>query len=437
MVVLIIWGAKRRWAWAGQFFVIWILLEGAARKWIPGLGKPGYFIGHLILAGAYLGYLFDRLPQGKPLFPTTPFNWILLALFGWGMLEIFNAGELGILVWLLGMITYFFYAPLVYLVPYAFPSKEKLLVFLKIFTLMCLPLLLVGVVQYYSPGSSWINKVPWGDWEDHVYFAGQHVRISSTFGNNGAYAVFLPFLVLLVLYLLSLKRLSKKWSILLYVILGGAFLNALMTGSRHTVAFTLIVFILYIILSGMLSLEDVSRLLPRLVVGGLVVLLFFSMTTTGQDAIDSFRYRGVEDVGGRLKTYSHFYRFESLAGIFGIGIGATFQGNQQISDARIATGTHAEVERIFVELGPIGFALAYGLRVVVLWQLWLLYRRLHDRELRLLALVGFLYLLQVFHGSMVYNYVANKLFWFIAGFILLLPRLDQIQIKKKSCPLPG
>jgi len=436
--VLVLWLSNRYWRQAVLVFVIWILFEGAFRKWVPGMGKAGFFLGHMILAGAYLGFLSQRGRRGGRLIPSAPFNVILLALFLWGMVELLNTGDLGILVWLLGMVTYFYYVPLAYLVPEVFPSKKKLIAFLELFCLATLPLLVLGIIQYYSPGSSWLNSQPWGG-NKYIYYTGGHVRITSTFASVGAYAVFLPFLVLTSVCLLSLKRLSKKLTIVFYAILSGAFLNVFMTGCRSAVGYSIILPLLYLLLSGTISMSAIRRLAPRIAIGGALIFMMLTLTSMGQNAVRSLQARGFEDIPLRLEWDATFYRFNDRISFMGTGIGSTYQGRQEITDG--ATGVpreaHDEVERVLVEIGPLGFALAYGLRAVVFWQLWLLVRRLRDQDLRHLALAGCLFAAVMFQAPMILNYVNHKLFWFVAGWLLLLPKLDAQSCLKHPCVGPG
>jgi hypothetical protein len=430
VATIIVLVALAQWQRAVLFFMMWFLVEGAVRKWVPGLGKAGFFIGHLIIGGAYLGYLNDRLRRGARLIPPAPFNWVLLALLVWGTLQVVNPASLGISVWLLGMVTYFFFIPLAYMIPAVFPSKQRLLSFLEWFTFACIPILVLGVIQYYLPVSSILNVLPWGGVQAAA-FVGRHVRISATFANSGAYAVFLTFLILLTLYLISLKGRSRKSLIVLYFVLSGAFLNAFMTGSRGAVGFAVISGAMFVVLSGMISLSTLRWWLPRLITAAIFLIVIFTQTAMGREAIMSLQSRGTRDIGERLSLAMKFYRFAPMAGLMGIGLGATYQGRQEIAEGEVAPGTHDEIDRIFVELGPIGFLLAYGLRFVIVWQFWLLFRRLQDHELRLLALIGFLYGLSTLNGSLVFNYVVQKLFWFDAGLLLLLPRLDSASPSRK------
>jgi hypothetical protein len=77
-----------------------------------------------------------------------------------------------------------------------------------------------------------------------------------------------------------------------------------------------------------------------------------------------------------------------------------------------------------LELGAAGFLIWYGIKLYLIWALWRTRSRLHDPFLKNLALAAFLAHSIQITGQTVVNHTANFYFWFMAGFIFLLPRLD-------------
>jgi hypothetical protein len=93
----------------------------------------------------------------------------------------------------------------------------------------------------------------------------------------------------------------------------------------------------------------------------------------------------------------------------------------------IPTYYEAEMGRVALELGPIGFGLWYGLRVSLLISLWLVFRKLKRPFLRELALAAFLIHAIQINGHLVFHHTFSVYYWFLSGFIFLLPRLEQME----------
>ena len=81
----------------------------------------------------------------------------------------------------------------------------------------------------------------------------------------------------------------------------------------------------------------------------------------------------------------------------------------------------------------LDIVLVYSLRFMILIQLWILYRRLRDRDLKILALGAFVFQLQFMHfNSLVYNLTSGAYYWFFTGFLFLLPKLERIQAEQRN-----
>ena len=92
--------------------------------------------------------------------------------------------------------------------------------------------------------------------------------------------------------------------------------------------------------------------------------------------------------------------------------------------------SEGEVGKIMLELGWFGFVLWYVMRIAIIVALWRTYRSIKSLLLRQLALTAFL-----IHGVMISMHMVFLssfmiYYWFLAGFIYLLPKLDELQTKK-------
>jgi hypothetical protein len=93
----------------------------------------------------------------------------------------------------------------------------------------------------------------------------------------------------------------------------------------------------------------------------------------------------------------------------------------------IPTYYEAEMGRIALELGPIGFLFWYGLRVSLIIALMSTFWKLKRPFLRQLALTAFLIQAIQLNGQLVFHHTFSIYYWFLSSFIFLLPRLEQIE----------
>jgi hypothetical protein len=87
----------------------------------------------------------------------------------------------------------------------------------------------------------------------------------------------------------------------------------------------------------------------------------------------------------------------------------------------------AEMGRIALELGPIGFLFWYGLRVSLAMALLRNFWKLKRPFLRQLSLAASLIQAIQITGLLVFHHTFLVHYWFLSGFIFLLPRLEQLE----------
>ena len=87
-----------------------------------------------------------------------------------------------------------------------------------------------------------------------------------------------------------------------------------------------------------------------------------------------------------------------------------------------------EPQRVMFELGPLGFLVWYALRIMLIIALWRTHTKCRVPLYRELALTGCLVHLIGFPGQMVFQITFLVYYWFLAGFIFLLPRLERIEM---------
>src|SRR4029079_12790541 len=189
--------------WRPALFGVFVLLvfEGALRKWaFPWAQAQLYLVKDVILLGAYLGFLLERR-KGRPLADAGLIKIVLVVAFAFGCIEVFNPYSPSVLVGLMGLKTYFLYAPLAFILPYAFKSREHLLSLIRYYLLIAVPVAILGFVQVAAGPDSFLNTyVSYDETAAAGVRFGQDndlVRTSGTFSYISGYTTFLTFIAFL------------------------------------------------------------------------------------------------------------------------------------------------------------------------------------------------------------------------------------------------
>ena len=158
--------------------------------------------------------------------------------------------------------------------------------------------------------------------------------------------------------------------------------------------------------------------------------------------IAAFEHRFSESGDLRWRILSAFFApitHMEYSGLFGFGTGSTYQGSGPLRQmfglpegTPIPVWVEGEPERIMLELGPIGFIAWYFMRLRIIVALWQTFTRLTLPLLRELALTAFLVHLILFLGQMVFHITFLVYFWFLAGFIFLLPQLEWLELNRRK-----
>jgi hypothetical protein len=430
----------RRWRQAVRFGLVLLIFEGALRKWVfPGAQDLIYFAKDVFFLGSYIGFLSEwpRLRVKPPLI--APLNAALVVAALWGLLEVLNPNLPNLLVGILGFKAYFFYAPLLFVLPAAFDSDADLARFLRRYAVIATPVGLLAVAQFFSPAGSALNAYAWGG-SDTAYIAtfgtSEFVRVTGTFSFITGFTSYLQATAVLCLALLGVVRWRMRGNLLLYLATGMVLLGMMMSGSRGPVLMLCLIFPFYWWLA--VAREGASgATFGRLLLG--VGLLAAFLLYAGTDALNAFYGRavgsGASDVAQRLASpFLAPLAIIPQAGLLGMGIGSTHQTAMAVTHGIPPYSwlhgmvTEVETGRIVVEIGAIGFLLIYFLRVLLtLFALRQVFR-LRTRFHRALATAAFLFALAQLPGGAVFDVTAGVFYWFFPGLLLTAMKLDQMAV---------
>jgi len=414
------------------------VFEGAIRKWVlPQASQMVYFGKDFLLLGAYAGYFF----AGRRLRSTgisEGLRMVLALAAGWTFLESFNPGTGSATAGLFGWKAYVFYVPLCFMVPALFRDAEALDRFLRWYVVIALPVGVLGAAQFSAGVDSPLNVYAPGTTIGEatniaVFGEDQFVRVTGTFSYISGYSAYLIAMLALLVPILAWSR-NLLWRLVftgtLVLVIG----NVMMTGSRATALGAAIVLGGFALLTPFTSTQaERERAWIHWLAGAVAVV---AAAYLFEDAVVSLQQRTEASwEEGKTRLWAAVlepWDYLGSAGIFGYGNGI---GQPAVTALRTvlnlpeatfsyASPTDAENSRVLMEQGVPGFFLWYGLRVSLVLALWNTRVRLRSPFLRQLALGAFLVLFFQFFTTTMFAHTANIYHWFLAGFILLLPRLD-------------
>jgi len=435
-------GSIKRWRLAVQVGMVLLIFEGAIRKWlVPGSQDLVYFAKDVVFLGAYLGFLRarGRLRLRYPQAPALYGALVLGALMG--LLQVFNPRLPNFLVGLLGFKAYFLYVPLLFVVPAVFPDDVALARFLERYVLLAFPVGLLSIAQFFSSPGSFLNTYAQPTEAEAITTFGtsRFVRTTGTFSYITGYTSYLLAMTLLILIILTTIRWRFKGNLGVYGALGLTLLGMLMSGSRGPIFLLALLFPLYWWLAVVREKQS-GRTFVRLILG--LGLLVAGLRSAGEEAVTAFSQRtsGSHDVASRL-TAPFVSPVDMLpyAGAVGYGIGATHQAASALTRGTSGGNTwlgsvtpESESGRVMLELGPVGFFLVYFARVAL--ALFTLRQALRLRTVfhRAVAISALLFFLVQIPGGVVFEVTAGVYYWFLAGLVFLVVRLDREAVARAA-----
>jgi hypothetical protein len=426
-----------RWRTAVKIALLLLIVDGALRKWVfPGAQDLVYFAKDVFLLGAYIGFLQRRaVHRYKP--PANPPLYAALAGAALvGVLQMLNPHLPNLLVGLLGFKAYFFYVPLLFVVPAAFESDTELYRFLRWYVLISIPVGLLAVLQFFSPSTSLINAYAWGSSDEMSYIAtfgtSTYVRVTGTFSFITGFTSYLQANSILLLCLLGQAQWRLRGQLLHHLALGLTLLSVFMSGSRGPILFLVLLFPLYWWLA-VVREGGSGATFGRLLLG--LTLLSGFIAVFGTEAIGAFYGRavsGASEVSSRL-SYPFTVLLDLLprVGLTGYGIGSTHQTAMVVTKGippyswLEGLAVEAETGRVLVELGGVGFLFVYFLRLYMPVYALLQVPKLRTRFHRSLATAAFLFYISQIMGMVIFDVTAGIYFWFFGGLIMAALKLDK------------
>jgi hypothetical protein len=334
-------------------YFLYAMLSGALRKWVF-MGSSGI---NSVIQGLQLFMPFIiifMMRRQKSLFESKPliiYSIVLVLMAANPLNQSIFHGIFGIFLhlgfWVL-------------MLPYlnerdAFPFEDLV----KPFIIISFCQIGLGFMQFNLPLDHFLNRYESGD-DVSGFEGGMMVRVIGTFSYIGGFGGFIFFAGLLVW---SLMVENKRAVYLVYGLAFGGLLSGFMNGSRSAV-----LPYLFFVLAGSLSFGTTSTKIK--IIGVFVIALFIgSVYNIGQNfpvmerALDAFTGRvssGSETGENSSRTLATLYEVTGFRGeypLFGVGLGATYQGaiagwgkSEEVKDYGFY---EEEPERILLEGGYV------------------------------------------------------------------------------------
>lgn len=439
--VIIFYASALKWRRSIKFVFLLLVIEGALRKWVfPQANEMIYFLKDVVVLGAYFNFYFFSNSDRSLLKKINFINSLSFLSISWCLFQVFNPSLGSPLIGIFGLRAYLLYLPLIWLLPSLFESEEELYKFLRSHLLLLIPVGLIGIAQFFSPATSFINRYSNEEGPAVATFGvNSSTRITGTFSYINNYALYLIVCFGLLVFMLSIKQ-SWRWQLASLVEIFFVSINSFMTGSRGTIFAEILFLIGFFSLKILVNPASIVRMTKQLLIPILIVAI--AVSTWFFPAIKAFSQRATanKDVSWRIvSSFTEPFDFMKYKQLDGYGTGSTHQATPALRKALdlpkgevIPVYFEPEMGKIALELGPIGFFLWYGLKLSILIALFVNFWKLKILFLRQLALTAFLIQVIQFNGQLVFHHTFCVYYWFLSSFIFLLPRLEAIENWQKE-----
>ena len=328
--------------------LVFTVFNGAIRKWVFNAGAIGNVI---LLLQIFVPILFYYLVarSSLPKLKKAPVIWLLYLFYV--CLTAINPMNKTVYHGIFGVLlhTGFFLLWLAYLQKNHWMELEKLV---PVLLLILVIEFILASFQYTLPGTHILNIQASGGANDAI--VGDAIRVSGTFSYIGGFQVMIPLFACLAWFMML--RHYAMW--LIFGVLGLGLLMAFMSGSRGAVGF----FLMYVVIAILLSGNTINSLFKLIVQGSLIITLVIfvapSFQKSGINSYNNFKDRAenTDQVDDRVSgSYEELLHFRGRYPIFGVGLGATYQGANALfgtsSYVREFGGYESELARVVLEGG--------------------------------------------------------------------------------------
>jgi len=408
-------------------FFIYIVLEGALRKWLlPSFSNELFLLKDLILLGVVVGFAGQGIFHRNFIQPVFTRNEsLLLCLWFFFFLAYIPLSGFSVIS-IIGCRYYLIMIPVMLILPRVFSSLKDFNNLSRRYLWLAFFVSLLGIVQFFSPPDALVNRYAWGNASMNVAQMGNKARITGTFSYISPYAFYLQLMFLVALAQFSLAE-RDRVRIPLGAIAALLFINIVMTGSRAPFLISSILAIPFLFM----AIKDMATRRGQFVsifAAFLVIGLFFVQFGNTFSML-SDRNRGARDTEGRIMgaLLTPFITLHDTS-LVGAGLGATFMGVREINGSEEDTSfDEVNADRVGIEVGVFGYLFVLFFKLFFLGKSLALYWRSTDRTIKTWAFVVLGYQLSLLWSIPVYNSVASVFYFASIGLYVFLRKQSKIQ----------
>lgn len=407
------------------FFFIYIVIEGALRKWfLPEYNNLLFLLKDIILMLAFILLIFNK-KEAKFAYSYLPKSnkklWMILIIFLFFYGIIINFDSLTIIGWRYYLVS----IPLIILIPFYF--NEDLEKYSFYYLLLSIPVLLLGIYQYFSPGNAIINKYAWTAADKIAMFGDNRVRITGTFSYISPYTIYLQTIFLLG-WLILLRSKTKIRVFVVGITIFLTFINLIMSGSRGPLLISVVLsipFIYYYITKSKFKLGLAIIIIGFIFLSANLLLDPFNAFTQRSEKAGDTEIR----ISGAL--FSPITTINTT-NLIGSGIGKTFLGTIELSQKNPSTVfDEINQDRIGVELGIVGYLLILFIKIYFLIKTYHLFKKVKNYEFTLWLWFSLAIQLSSIWSIPFYNSIASTFYFVAIGIYYLMLRKQNDLLKQK------
>jgi hypothetical protein len=452
------------------FFLIWLMFEDFARKYL-GNNMAIYFAKDVLAAALYLSFFLAY--RRKEVTSFRPPFLVPILLFVWfGVMQVFNPASTNLVYGILGLKLFFFYVPLLFVGYALLNSEQQLRHFFFVNMILVIIIASLGVAQSVL-GHTFLNpERPAEDLRElsTLYRVSPvsgllSYRPTSVFVSTGRFANFLLVSLLLIVgflgYLLLRHKKGRNLTFFSLAIVSGAIVLGAARGTLLWAVGSVLVFALAFIWGAPWRQREVIRVLRTIQRAALGValglgLLFFVFPETLLSRVAFYQETLMPSSGsGALQERTWNYPMMNFLGAFGYerwpygyGIGTTSLGTQYVArffgSKSPVTGVESGFGTLVIEMGIGGLLLWFIMSFAILFAAWRVVKKLRGSPWFPLAFVifwyaGLLLFPMTFSGIQPYeDFVLNAYLWLLLGILFRLPTLaisDQYAATAQLSPI--
>ena len=443
----------KRWEYGIPSIFGWWLIGDFIRKIVPGQPPELMLVGDFLIAVTYISFLFYLLSNKKSLW-LPPFLGSLLAYIGYTVINVFNPHSFNLLVGAVGLRSYLWFMPLMFVAYEYFNSHSRVLSFLEKITYASPVLFITAVLQLALSNSKFSLFMPFqSSHQFHSYSfgmvgIGNVQKIASLFGSAQRFGmvVLLLFIVSLGLYYYFAlqKKKSKAHIFLVFSILN--FISIVLSASRSTFVLALLGFLIITYFLAQYSkkhtlfqgFKNIIRKRNKLII--LTATALFILFLVGLN-VGLFQVASVYEVfrSALPRVICEATATIKNAPVFGYGTGVFTQGLDYINEESVAQKIPQEIrhatgemgfKRSFFELGILGGIIFFWFWFKVFASIKLKMKDIYDYKFRILFISIALFPLLVFirytfvHFQVLSDYAVLIPLWFSIGLLFKIPKLS-------------